>query len=169
MSDTSALTAEERAANAISALFIAQPETRDWLIASIASAIREAEQANRIKAECYDACESVARNRLAHISPDLEAEIPRLCEIEQRIWEQHRDHMPINAVDMLEHAKRKRLEERIAALESALEPFSDVDGEGSEDFGDETPVVATFGRTTHYSLRLGHFRAARRVMNEGEA
>lgn len=120
MTDTPALTAEQRAAKAISALFIAQLETRDWLIASIASAIREAEQTNRIKAECYDACESVARNRLAHIPPDLEAEIPRLCGIEPRIWEQHRDRMPINAIDMLEHAKRKQLQERIAALESAL-------------------------------------------------
>ena len=169
MSDTPALTAEERAAIVWEQLAqMNPPVSRDAEMAAFASAIREAEQANRIKAECYDACESVARKRLAHIPPDLESEIPRLCEIEKRIWEQHRDHMPINALDMLEHAKRKRLEERIAALEAALEPFADVDGEGDEDFGDETPVVATFGRSTDYSLRLGHFRTARRVMNEGE-
>lgn len=133
----------------------------------IVRVIREAEsEASDGKASAYDACVSVARKRLAHIPPELEAQIPRLCKIDQSTWEMTRDKGPIMAIDMLEHAKMKRLQERTTALESALEPFADVDGEGSEDFDDETKVTAKFGRTTHYSLRLGHFRTARRVVSD---
>ncbi|WP_199085982.1 hypothetical protein [Bosea sp. ASV33] len=54
-------------------------------------------------------------------------------------------------------------DERIATLEAALEPFGDIAGEGSDDFSDDTKVVVTFGRTTHYALRLGDLRRARAV------
>jgi hypothetical protein len=48
-------------------------------------------------------------------------------------------------------------------LLEALEPFSEIDGEGDEDFGDETPVEVKFGRSTHYVLTLGDLRRARRA------
>lgn len=51
----------------------------------------------------------------------------------------------------------------IDQLQEALEPFADIDGEGDEDFSDDTPVTVCFGRTTHYSLKLGDFRRARRI------
>ena len=50
---------------------------------------------------------------------------------------------------------------RIAALEAGVEPFADVDGEGAEDFPDDTPVTIQFGRTTHYAIKLADFRRAR--------
>lgn len=49
---------------------------------------------------------------------------------------------------------------------AALAPFEDVDGEGSEDFPDETKVVVTFGRTTYYALTLGDFRRARAAITK---
>lgn len=58
--------------------------------------------------------------------------------------------------------------EAVSALLAALEPFADIvaDDEGSEDYGDETKVVVTFGRTTHYALTLGDLRRARDVHYE---
>lgn len=56
----------------------------------------------------------------------------------------------------------------IHALAAALEPFADIDGEGDMDFPDDTVVRATYGRTTDTSLKLGHFRTARRVWNEAD-
>lgn len=56
--------------------------------------------------------------------------------------------------------------ERIAELEKTLEPFADVDGEGDEDFSDDTPCVLHFGRTTHFALELSHFRRARAALND---
>lgn len=53
---------------------------------------------------------------------------------------------------------------RISTLETGLEPFADVDGEGDEDFPDDTPVVIQFGRTTHHALTLGDFRRARAAL-----
>lgn len=49
-------------------------------------------------------------------------------------------------------------------LYEALEPFGDVDGEGDEDFPDNTKVVVTFGRTTFHALTLGDFRRARAAL-----
>jgi hypothetical protein len=49
---------------------------------------------------------------------------------------------------------------RITELETALEPFSNVAGEGDEDFPDDAPVIVKFGRTTCYSLCLGDLRRA---------
>lgn len=43
----------------------------------------------------------------------------------------------------------------------ALEPFGEIDGEGDEDFPDDTKVTVKFGRTTDYTLTLGDFRRAR--------
>lgn len=52
-----------------------------------------------------------------------------------------------------------------ADLLAALEPFSDIDGEGDEDFPDETPVQLMFGRTTAYKpVTLGDLRAAREAV-----
>jgi hypothetical protein len=53
------------------------------------------------------------------------------------------------------------LNHRDSALATALEPFADVDGEGDDDFPDDTAVTATFGRSTYYALTLGDFRRAR--------
>jgi len=47
-----------------------------------------------------------------------------------------------------------------AELMAALQPFGEVSGEGDEDFPDNTPVTVVFGRSTNYSLKLGHFRRA---------
>lgn len=54
---------------------------------------------------------------------------------------------------------------RIEALEAALRPFADMDGEGSEDFPDNTKVTVTFGRTTHYALRLSDIRRASQTLD----
>ncbi len=56
------------------------------------------------------------------------------------------------------------IEARIARLSEALEPFADVAGEGDEDFRDDTPVTITFGRTTHYAVKLGDLRRAARAL-----
>lgn len=107
------MTPEERAKELLTA--IVERGTGGWRFAEeledcvplIATAIREATEEYRIKAECYDACESVARNRLAHIKPEVEGELPALCGVDQKTWLQHKVHMPINAIDMLNHAERK--------------------------------------------------------------
>lgn len=51
-------------------------------------------------------------------------------------------------------------------LVEALEPFGELDGEGSEDFPDETPVVVKFGRTTDFTLKLGDIRRASAALRE---
>lgn len=137
-----------------------------------------AEKINWLKGawDSYAACVSVARKRVQNISPEIEAQIPRVCEIEQRIWEQHRDRMPISAVDMLNHAKLSLANEAAndseagrRSLYAALEPFADIAGEGSEDFPDDEKVVVTFGRTIHYTLTLGDLRRAREAYNQATA
>lgn len=60
-------------------------------------------------------------------------------------------------------AERDALTARVGRLLTALEPFSDVSGEGDEDFPDDMPVTVQFGRTTHYALNLGHLREAARL------
>lgn len=65
-------------------------------------------------------------------------------------------------------AERDALLARIEELEGALEPFSDVAGEGTEDYPDDQRVVMTSGRTTFYALTLGHFRRASAVLSEGK-
>lgn len=52
------------------------------------------------------------------------------------------------------------------ALAEALEPFANMDNEGSEDFPDHAPVVVKFGRTAHFALNLGMIRRANRVLSE---
>jgi len=52
-----------------------------------------------------------------------------------------------------------------AAIE-ALSPFSDLSGEGDEDFPDKTPVVIRFGRTTAYGVRLGDLRRAASLVSD---
>lgn len=49
-------------------------------------------------------------------------------------------------------------------LLEALKPFADIDGEGSEDFPDDTPVTVMFGRTTHHALKLADLRKARAII-----
>lgn len=55
---------------------------------------------------------------------------------------------------------------RAGALQAVLEPFADIDGEGDEDFPDDTPVTIQFGRTTHYAIKLGDFRRARAALTK---
>jgi hypothetical protein len=64
--------------------------------------------------------------------------------------------------DLQRQLAQERKERR--AVVEALEPFADVDGEGDEDFDDDTKVEVRFGRTTHYALRLGDFRRARAAL-----
>jgi len=51
-------------------------------------------------------------------------------------------------------------------MHDALAPFADIDGEGDEDFPDDTPVTVKFGRTTDFTLTIGDFRRARRVLSK---
>lgn len=51
-------------------------------------------------------------------------------------------------------------------MHDALAPFADIDGEGDEDFPDDTPVTVKFGRTTDFTLTLGDFRRARHVLSK---
>lgn len=64
-------------------------------------------------------------------------------------------------------SEKEALEKELAEARRALEPFSDIDGEGDEDFADDTSVVVNFGRTTVYTVKLGDFRAARRASHAG--
>lgn len=52
----------------------------------------------------------------------------------------------------------------IETLEAALEPFDDALGEDDE-FPDDTPITAKWGRTTYYALTLGDLRRARDARN----
>lgn len=52
----------------------------------------------------------------------------------------------------------------IEDLAAALKLFCDIDGEGAEDFGDDTKVIVKFGRTTNYALKLGYLRRARATL-----
>lgn len=51
----------------------------------------------------------------------------------------------------------------------ALEAFADIDGEGVEDYPDETKATVTIGRMTDYTLTLGDFRRARTAFQSAEA
>ena len=62
----------------------------------------------------------------------------------------------------------ERLRDAAPDLLAALEPFGDIDGEGDEDFPDDTKVTIQFGRTTHYALILGDFRRARAAIAKAE-
>lgn len=53
-------------------------------------------------------------------------------------------------------------------LLAALEPFGEIDGEGDEDFPDDTKVTVKFGRSTNYTLTLGDFRRARAAVAKAE-
>lgn len=57
-----------------------------------------------------------------------------------------------------------RLRAENEKLREALKPFSDISGEGDEDFPDDTKVVVTFGRSTVYTLKLGDLRRARNAL-----
>src|SRR6185437_8235974 len=46
------------------------------------------------------------------------------------------------------HEANARLIAAAPDMLAALEPFADIDGEGDEDFPDETPVTIIFGRTS---------------------
>ena len=65
-------------------------------------------------------------------------------------------------------AERDRLREVNRELVAALIPFADVDGEGDEDFPNETKVMVSFGRTIHYLLTLGDLRRARAALAKAE-
>jgi len=97
----------------------------------------------------------------------------RIADLEQRLAEANnsldavrslrddwRDKCRTLGLDLAEARKR------IGELEAGLEPFSDIDGEGDEDFPDGTAVVLKFGRTTFYALELGDFRRARALLTE---
>ena len=59
---------------------------------------------------------------------------------------------------------------RQSALLEVLRPFADLDGEGSDDFGDDTPVTLIFGRTTAYRpVTLGDLRRASYAVSAAEA
>lgn len=54
---------------------------------------------------------------------------------------------------------------RIAELEKALEPFEDVDGEGTDDYPDDHKATVKIGRHWYYGLTLGDFRRARAALS----
>ena len=51
------------------------------------------------------------------------------------------------------------------ALVKALEPFCDLDGEGTEDYPDDKAVIVSIGRHTNYELKLGDLRHARSALS----
>jgi hypothetical protein len=53
-------------------------------------------------------------------------------------------------------------------LREALEPFADLTGYEDDDEPDDTKAVVRCGRTTDYSLTLGHIRRARTALHGGE-
>lgn len=57
-----------------------------------------------------------------------------------------------------------RLEAEVEQLRGALEPFTDVFSEGSEDYPDDECVVVKGGRTSDFTLTIGHFRRAALAM-----
>ncbi len=63
-------------------------------------------------------------------------------------------------------ARIASLEADNARLREALGPFADIDGEGDEDFTDDTPCVLQFGRTTCFTLDLGDLRRASAALQE---
>jgi hypothetical protein len=72
-----------------------------------------------------------------------------------------RREIPVTVVRL--RAEINALHERVAELEGVLGPFAYIDGEGDEDYPDETKATLTFGRTTFYSLTLGDLRRATRA------
>lgn len=57
------------------------------------------------------------------------------------------------------------LRAEVERLREALEPFGDIDGEGTEDFADDTPVIIHIGgRVTHYATKLIDFRRTRAAL-----
>ena len=84
--------------------------------------------------------------------------------------ERLRTHLSWSANQYPEAFKRtvREAADTLDRCATALEPFADVDGEGDEDFPDDTRVVIKFGRTTHFAVKLGDFRRARHALTEGE-
>ena len=76
-------------------------------------------------------------------------------------------HVEALAAEKRTFAAVQALVAEIERLRAALEPFADVSGEGDEDFPDGTPVTVTFGRSTHYGLKLGDFRRAALASHHG--
>lgn len=70
------------------------------------------------------------------------------------------------ASQLAETGRRAEAAEAIATrLREALEPFGDIDGEGDEDYPDDTKVEIKFGRSTVYTVVLGDFRRGRAALN----
>lgn len=61
-------------------------------------------------------------------------------------------------------ARAESAEAQVERMREALEPFADIDGEGDEDFADDTPVEIKFGRSAVYTAKLGDFRRARAAL-----
>jgi hypothetical protein len=96
----------------------------------------------------------------------------KLAAAEQRIEQAEKIEEGLTNTLSAEAEHIEKQEVRIAQLEAqlksawgALEPF-DISGEDDEDFGDETPVVVKFGRTTCYSMRLKHLRNVAKALAE---
>lgn len=76
----------------------------------------------------------------------------------------HWVHLPARAALSASPSPVDSRDGLIERLVKTLEPFSEVSGEGDEDFPDETPVTVKFGRTLDLTLTLGAFREARAVL-----
>lgn len=64
-------------------------------------------------------------------------------------------------------AARDALQAENSALREMADQLSDVLGEDDDDFPDDAPITIKFGRTTHYSLKLGFLRRARTLVQGG--
>lgn len=70
-----------------------------------------------------------------------------------------RENVPVSAGD-----QRVVIDDLIAALE----PFTDVANEGTDDYPDDFKVDIAIGRCTYYALTLGHFRRAQNAIARAE-
>ncbi len=52
------------------------------------------------------------------------------------------------------------------ALREILEPFGDIDGEGTNDYDGSNTATVTIGRHISYELTLADFRRARQALSD---
>lgn len=133
--------------------FACSPDNIRQLLDALATLRRERDEARAerdVACRTYEIVSSerdTLRQRLEQVERERDGEIAvsEAGEIERLKW------------------RERAMSDRALLAETGkvLEPFADVDGEGDEDFPDDTPVHTKFGRTDDFTLVLGDFRKAR--------
>jgi hypothetical protein len=59
-------------------------------------------------------------------------------------------------------------DKEVDRLRDAIETFTDVFSEGSEDYPDDECVVVKGGRTSDFTLTIGHFRRAALALSQAD-